>query len=263
MYDYRMKNYLAPIQYLVSHFIYEYDISKANLNILYSKGVISKKDYDLIMTFPRAERQIYFGYLQKDKEKAKILNEGLSEFRKAFIETNNITSGELLSVKNDALFLIDTVPQVTKFGNVEFKLKNTYTSFFKLNRLEVYYSLNPITEEEIFDVKGIDDKLLHLHQDYMIEFLCTVFEKLQTGLIKDILDFINEFMNKYIRKELPIQYYREFNADSLYRISMPGGKQYLFETIGNDNFQYLNISTNLNIIRDLYGIVSNIYFNTK
>ena len=37
MYDPKMKNYLAPISYLVSHYIYEYDISKANLNIMYNK----------------------------------------------------------------------------------------------------------------------------------------------------------------------------------------------------------------------------------
>ena len=40
-------NYLAEISYLPNTLIYEYDISKANINVLYSKGVIDKKTYDL------------------------------------------------------------------------------------------------------------------------------------------------------------------------------------------------------------------------
>lgn len=263
MYDAKMKNYLAPIQYLTSHFIYEYDISKANLNILFSKGVISEDDYKYILTFPRAQRQIYFGMMQKDKNIAQILNDGLAEYRQKFLETNQIPIQNLLSVKNDAMFLIDFVPQFTKFDNIEFVRKNTYTSFYHLGNLEIYYYLDSINDKEVIDIKGIDDKKLHLHENYMISLLCSIFEAIQTQDISYCMSFINDIINKYISKSLPIEFYREFNSDSMYRVTMPNGLQYLFQTINDKDIQYLNIITNLNLLRDLYSIISNIYFTNK
>ena len=44
---------------------------------------------------------------------------------------------------------------------------------------------------------------------------------------------------------------------------MPNGLQYLFQTINDKDIQYLNIITNLNLLRDLYSIISNIYFTNK
>ena len=44
---------------------------------------------------------------------------------------------------------------------------------------------------------------------------------------------------------------------------MQNGLQYLFQTINDKDIQYLNIITNLNLLRDLYSIISNIYFTNK
>ena len=41
---YEKKNYLNPIPYLFSD-IREYDISKANINILFAKGIIDEDKY--------------------------------------------------------------------------------------------------------------------------------------------------------------------------------------------------------------------------
>lgn len=264
MYDPRRKTYLAPIPYLISHYIYEYDISKANLNIMYHQGVINKEEYDLIKTFPKQQREIYFGLAQKDPEKDKALQEGLTIFRQKFLESNQIPETNLLSVKNDALFIVDIVPKFTVFDNIEFIRKNVYTSFYKLGKLEVYYYLDSVNNKEIIDVKGIsDDKLQKYHYEFFIQLLCTIFECVQTSSAGDALILINMIIQNYINMQLPIEYYREFNTDSMYRISMPNGLQYLFETIDDNNKQYLNISTNLNILRELYGIISNIYFNQQ
>ena len=40
---YEETNYSAGINYLTNTFIREYDISKANINVLYSKGLLDKK----------------------------------------------------------------------------------------------------------------------------------------------------------------------------------------------------------------------------
>ena len=91
------------------------------------------------------------------------------------------------------------------------------------------------------DIKGIDDKKLHLHENYMISLLCSIFEAIQTQDISYCMSFINDIINKYISKSLPIEFYREFNSDSMYRVTMPNGLQYLFQTINDKDIQYLNI----------------------
>jgi hypothetical protein len=261
-YDAKFKSYLAPIPYLISHFIYEYDISKANISVLLYKGIIDEKEFNFIKSLPREERQIYVGYMQKDKNIANILSDGVAEFRYKFITQNNVTDRELLSVKNDAIFLIDKIPVVTIFDNIEFVKKNVYNSYFNLNKLEVYYYLDQVRGMEIIDIKGVNDNKLFLHQDYFIQFLCSVFESIQTRTVKSTIELINSFHMQYINRQLPIEYYRELNADCCYRISKNNGESYLFQTISQDNYKYLDISFNLNIIRELYSIVSNVYFMT-
>ena len=263
--DFHRKTYLAPVPYLINHFIYDYDIRKANLNIFYAKGMIDEETFNLISTtFDRDQREVYFGLLQKDKAVSDAYGDALAEYRERFITQNSIDDSHLLSVKNDAICTIDLPCQCTKFDNgVEFVLKNVYTSYFNINKLEMYYSLDQITGRELIDIKGINDKKLALHQGYMIDFLCNIFESIQTELIEDTLQFILDFQKKYINRELPLGFYRELNADSCYRVSGRDGMQSLWNTWNETDIGYLNIITNLNIIRNLYSIVSNIYFNRK
>ena len=263
--NYRRKTYLAPVPYLINHLIYDYDIRKANLNIFHAKGMIDEETYNLISTtFDRDQREVYFGLLQKDKSISDAYGEALAEYREKFITSNNIDDMHLLAVKNDAICTIDLPCDNCLFDNgVEFVLKNIYTSYFNINKLEIYYSLDQITDREIIDIKGIDDKLLQLHSGYMIDFLCTVFDSIQTCLTEDTLSLIIDFHNKYVKRELPIGYYRELNSDSCFRVSSKNGRQSIWQTWSEDNIDALNIMTNLNIIRHLYGIVSNIYFNKK
>ena len=263
VYNAKNKIYLAPVPYLINHKIYDYDIRKANLNIFYTKGVIDKETYDMILsTFNRDQRERYFGILQKDKTIKDLYADALAEYRERFIKSNEITDNQLLAVKNDAICTIDKPCKILVFDNdVEFVHKNTYTSYFNINRLEIYYYLDLIHDKEIIDIKGINDKKLLLHQNYMIEFLCTVFESIQTKLTQDTIQLISEFEKKYVNLELPLGYYRELNSDSCYRVSSKNGNQSIWTTWNESDKKYLNIVTNLNIIRSLYSIVANIYFN--
>ena len=261
MYNYMTKQYTSDIPFIISRFIREYDISKANLNVLFHKGIVKPEQYDLLYNASRGDREIYFGNLQKNKEISKALSDGIAEFRKRFIEANNIQDHNILSVKNDSFFLIDIVPLITKFDNVEFKLKNIYTSYYKLKDLEIYYYLDIINDKEYIDIKGINDSKLHLHQKGMILFLCSIFDLLQTGSVEEAISEITKFYNSYVQLSLPLEYYRELNADSSFRVSSKNGTQYLFDIIDEKNRQYLNIVYNLNLIRELYGSISLLYYN--
>lgn len=261
--DYSRKYYTMDIPYLINNYIYEYDISKANLNILFYKGIINQNMYNEIIKFGRGHREIYFGNLIKqDPSIGEILSEGISEMRQRFIESNNFTDNEILSIKNDAIFVIGRVPNYTRFGNIEFVRKNVYSSYFNINKLEIYYFFNSLDNTETIDIKGIDDIKLELHRDYMISLLCDVFNSMEIGSANEILSVIHSYYDKYVKKQLPIGYYRELNSYSLFRLSFGNGNTFLSEVppdMSNPEYiRSLNIMNNLNILRELHAIACNI-----
>ena len=80
---YKRINYSADISYLLNSFICEYDLSKANINILYSKGVLDKDTYDWLYSAKRMVRQKYIGKLQQQNgEVIRILQAGIVEAKK-------------------------------------------------------------------------------------------------------------------------------------------------------------------------------------
>ena len=263
MYDVNRKTYRAEIPFLINTPIYEYDIAKANLNILYSKSIINEDQYSEIMKFGRGQREIYFGNLQKNKDVSEALSEGLTEYRAKFIKANNLTDIDILSVKNDAFFIIGNKVHTTIFNNIEFKLKNIYTSYFYINKLEFYYALDLINDRELLDIKGISDEKLLRHKDHFILFLCSMFESIQNGTIDSCIDILKDFYNKYINKQLPYGYYREFNSDSEFRLSFPNGMQWMASSLDENSFKYVNIGWNLKIIMEIFAIVNILYNKNK
>ena len=255
-------NYTADIDYLVSNYVREYDMSKANINILFHSGVIDKKDYDYYYSLDRMTRQRIIGLMIRDnKGVGEILKLGIIEAKKQFFDSNDIQDFEVLSIKNDAVYLINKVAKHTQFGNIEFKEKNLYTSYFKILKKEYYYYFNSITGEERLDIKGITDDRLILHKDHFMEFLLVVFNTIEVGNIEEVLDIIQTFYNKYINLELDIGYYREFNSESLYKLQ-PISRYSEFKAlyIPDNQKNMIDISYNQNLIMELYKIASNIYF---
>ena len=129
---YQKVNYTAPIDYLISKNIREYDITKSNINILLFFNKISKEQYDHFYNMDKTERNETIGKIIRDDEELKqAILDGVIEAKRMFFEANNIQDDEVLSIKNDAVFIIDRAMKYTKFGNIEFVNKNSYTSFYK------------------------------------------------------------------------------------------------------------------------------------
>lgn len=260
MINYNKDNYLTPQKYIFSSIITEYDISKANINILKYKGKINDKEYNYALSLDKKSREIYIGLKQKNPSVSTALQNGFAEFREKFVVANNFTEADIVSIKKDAIFVLNKKAKVTCFDNVVFMEKNIYNSYMNLNRLEIYYGSDPVTDTDKIDIKGISDELLPLHENYMICFLCTVLDYIQSNSIKEVYEMILQFEKMYRNKELAVEFYREFNADSMYRISV-NDTQYLLDTITPQEFYYLNISTNYSIIQEIFKLVSSIYFN--
>lgn len=256
--------YTIPVKSIISSFIREYDISKANINILFKYNVIDKDTYDTLYNMDRMTRQITVGNMQKDYNVTKVLQSGIKEAKRVFFESNNIDSSDILSIKNDAVFIINKIPKHTKFDNIEFVNKNIYTSYYNLNNMEFYYYYDIITNTEVLDVKGIGDYNIKLHENYIIEFLKVCFQSAQTDTIQSTLDLVTSFYNSYIQLALDVNYYRQLNAESMFVLKPISNYHcYKMHSLNDANKNDIDISCNLNLIRELHQIYSELYFSRK
>lgn len=256
----KCKNYISMIPHIISRHIYEYDITKANINVLYYMGEIDKEYYEKLKALPRMKRQVEIGYMIKYTEGlADKLSDGIAMFRRKLFEANDIQDHEVLSIKNDAVFIVGRKLNATKFYNVEFILKNHYTTYVRLDKhIEIYFESNSIDRTISLDVKGISDNKLELHHQYMASLIADILYYMETNNISDGLTYISDIYNQYIERQLPIGYYRNFNADSDYTINV-NGTLYSMDYCDPELFISLDIGYNLSIIRTLYGYLSNIY----
>lgn len=293
-------NYSSGITCLVSTFIREYDIKSSNISILLDKGLIDINEYNRISSMNKESRQVYIGKLSMYNPDVKAAINDTESYVNKLITENNIMNHEILSIKNDAIFIINNIPKNTKFGEVEFVNKNTYTSFIKLNKnVELYYFYDPITRESRIDVKGIGKNIIY-HEEYLMLFFKEIFRYMEYGELTKALNYIKDVSNRYVAKVLPIGYYRQFNPNSLFMIrgsalikddlstesevkviSDRSGKvtietilqdcdvdnrngryyaSYEAHHLPEDSKEYIDGSYNLRIFRTLYGIINGIYF---
>ena len=261
---YKEKNYTIELPYLFNQYIREYDISKANISILAEKGAITKKIYDQLYNSDRMFRQIYIGKMIKFNDQIQeVLNEGIIEYKQKFFEINRINDNDIVSIKNDAVFVLNKVPTITKFDHlIEFVHKNTYTSFMKLNELEVYYGSN--MDYEVIDVKGIKDQDLEMFHTDFLDIIINFLRNIQKNGPEIALQYINSIMNSYVRLELPINTYRRFRSSNDYVLNgytEAYGISYLSNEF--ENKKAIDISYNFNILRIMHTYASQILYEEK
>lgn len=254
-------NYISGLKSLFSTYIREYDIAKANISILYSKGVIDKDMYQSLLIAPREERQITIGLLQqKDPKIVKILQQGIFEAKKALFEINQLEDADILTIKNDAVFVINKKLHTTQVSEyVEFKLKNTFIDFLNLKGIEFYYGMDRISGEDIVDVKGLGKKK-YLHDSFMTDFIAYILSSIETGDIEDAISSFEDFFKAYTDGELDIGYYREYNSESMYSII---NSRYKVMYANNDVYtktRIINGRYNIDILREIFGMLSERYF---
>ena len=193
--------------------IKEYDIRAAGFNILIAANVLSKEKIDKLNSLPKKKRNIKIGLMIKsNKEYGKIINKGLVEYRKKFFEANDIEDNNLVSVHRDAILVVNKRIKQTVFDNIEFVQKNKYSSFYYINKKEFYYSKINNT----LHVKGIDDEILEISQDYFLSFMRKVISYNEISQ-QSAGEYLYKFADKYRHKKLNKNYYRELD-NGLYRL---------------------------------------------
>ena len=260
---YNEKNYTINLGYLFNNYIREYDISKANINILFAKGVIDQELYSRLYSADRMVRQIYVGKMIKtDNVIQEILNEGIIEYKKKFFEANDINDSDIISIKNDALFILNKNPQILSFDNVKFVLKNTYTSFMRINELEIYYGYT--FGNEVIDIKGIKDTDLDQYHMAFLNIIITFFNIIQRSGSKLALEYITNVINQYVNLALPIDCYRRFRSSNDYALNgltMSYGVSFLPDNIQSK--RSVDISYNLSLLRTIHMYASQVLYEEK
>lgn len=248
--------YTIPETYVISG-IYEYDISKANINILFEKGVIGEETYNSLFYSDKKNREVAVGNMQKNVNIARALSEGFKEFRHLLFQTNMIQNNEIVSIKKDAVFVTRPLNN-TIFGRVEFKLKNIYSLMIKLNGLEIYYGLDINGKDHLIDIKGIRDEKLNSYEHYLFNIFISIFSLIITNSYVAALNLLNQYIDSYINLKLDISTYREFNRTYMFRIK---NSIYMSDIVNQEHIDCIDISYNLNILLELKMILINMYYN--
>ena len=262
-------NYLVDIPLMINANITEYDISKANINMLLSYGLISKEDYDKYYSMPKIVREISIGnrmkndngtYTEEGKKFLQAISEGIYKAKYQLLSQNNIPVENVIRVANDAVYINAGYKlPITDFDinnngvYIHFKSDKIYNMMLNFNMVTIFIYDNPMSDELRVDVKGINDKLLPRHEK-MLEFICNIITDMQRTGKESILYSFNDFYEKYIKMELPIDYYREFNSGSAYKIK---GTDYCIDFPNEPDLNLIDISYNLMILRQLYSIIMN------
>ena len=256
-YLYTKTLYSIPSNFII-HPIYEYDIKKANISILLNEGCITKDQYDYLYRAPNEERKVTIGLMQKDNpELSNILKEGFEKARYKLVSHNNIQDNEIISIRKDAMFITRPL-RYTNFGYINFIQKSIYSMMIKVNKLEFYFNLREDGYD--LDVKGIKDEKLDKHQPFYLSALCEIFSEIQLKKYDSAVHYILDFIRQYNSFKLPIGFYREFNQSSLYRINTFNSIFYIDDISENDDLLSIDISANQKFNRELYKVLSMIYF---
>lgn len=206
-------SYTSPILYCQGK-IREYDMSSAGLSILKEYNLVTSKELKRLESLPKHELVRAIGLMQINNNALtnKIKN-GFVESRRKLFEANEIDDRHIISIKKDAIFTRDKFCSDTEFGNIKFRVKNKYTSFLQLNEIEFYY--NEMTD--ILDVKGINDNLLHLHENGMIKVIKDVLNWASKLDESTLIMRIQQLVTNYKEGKMNPEVYREFNRVSQYK----------------------------------------------
>lgn len=256
---YTKESYIIDECY-ISGRIVEYDVQAANINILLNKGIIDESYYHFLQSIPKIDREIAIGNLDKTLQKtedikiSKIISAELLEYRKKLFEYNNLEDSDIIRIAKDAVYVMKSYDlKYTQFDNIIFRKKMVASSMLNLFKILIFCWYNDMDQIEI-DVVGIN-KNLELHQNGILVIIANTMYLMEKISITEAIKYLQKMYDDYVNLRLPIDYYRRFDPTSCFDIK--GAK--LSIMFKPDNIEQIDISYNLNYLRELYRIVLSVY----
>lgn len=263
---YKKVNYIVDVPLMINANIVEYDISKANISMMLSYGLISQEEFNRYASMDKMTREVNIGRRIKNDNGEltesgmrinKCITEGIKNAKRLLFEYNQIPTEAVVRIANDAVF-VNGLLKYTDFDLnnnniiISFKQKNVFNIMMNLGLVTIFINDNPMANSIDVDVKGIKDNLLPKHKAFL-EFICNLLSDMQRSGKETALLIFNDFYKKYVSRELPVEYYREFNATSSYRFTK--GHQYYFDDITENYKDKLDIEYNLSVLRKIYSAI--------
>lgn len=251
--------YKASYEYLIGISIYEYDIKAANVSVLRHHNIIDDQQYQSYLESPKEEREIEIGvWIKQQPHLYDILKQTISEARHWFFNINHIEDHQVLYIDNDSITLIDKTAEHTQYSPyIEFKQKNTYSSFYRLEGIDfLYYSDN---DKEHYRIKYGGTKMNLIHKEGFLDLLLSLANEAQNKDYQAMVLMIKHIYKQYVDKQFPIVYYREFNQKSEYKL-IPGYAFQYYTNIPPEGLDSIDISYNANLLRHLSKIFYKEYF---
>ena len=118
-----------------------------------------------------------------------------------------------------------------------------------------------MTKQDMFGMKqaivGLDPHNIELHKDYLIAFIFKVMNMVSKNNIQLAIDTLRDFYRDYVNGELNIEYYREFNLQSKFKVSSMNYIYYI--DLEPDDVKSLDISYNEKVIRYIVSLIWGLY----
>lgn len=241
---YEKDSYKTPVKCIFNHRIVEYDMKSANTSIAREFKLLPEDEIVRLENLPKKEREIAHGCVIRDTpgygEKHKL---GFVACRAMFFMQNEILDEEVVAIKRDAIFVMRYVDHEKVTPNINFRLKNVYSSYINLGKnIEIYYNNDKL------DIKGIDDEIYETrHSEYFGDFIHSLIHRVESSEKPAYLSYIRMMYDAYKHRELDPGYYREFNARSQFHYldGKYANEEYL------EDLSQVDITYNLQIILNL------------
>lgn len=243
--NYKNKN----LEYIKNCFIEEYDIKRAGLNILRNTNTITEEKYQEFLKMDKREADIIIGkWLRKHPEVSELMMNTYIEIRKRFFELNNITDDDdILSIKKDAIFVINHKCFHLEIDGYEFVLKNKFNSYAYINNYEFYYGKN----KDNIVVKGMNHESVIDQKLYFIKLIKDLMRLDSIGKYDEMFELLVDFKDDFIMNKLELPYYKDIITNQ-YQFNMGGvlvGRDTIDEKIICNIFKNGNLNFLNNIIK--------------
>lgn len=118
-----------------------------------------------------------------------------------------------------------------------------------------------MTKQDMFGVKqaivGLDTHNIELHKDYFIALIFKIMNMVSKNNIQLAIDTLRDFYRDYVNGELNIEYYREFNLQSKFKVSSMNYIYYIDSDLVD--VRSLDISYNEKVLRYISSLIWGVY----
>lgn len=216
--------------------VIEYDAKDAGFSVIKHHKLLPEEEIEKISKLSKHDKNVYIGKLRgANPELSKGMTRGLRDAVQNFIILNKISDDIILSIKNDAVFIIGMpLITVTEVDGVVFSKKNVFTSYHFISGKEFYF--NSKTGELV--TKGVK-----MPEGNLRDFFVTVFNKLESSSeVSSMLRYLTSIRSNYIRRRLPIDWYRDIDS-GCYLLDIDG-EAYEVGSMSEEYLPYVNITPN-------------------